>query len=143
MAERIAVDSREAGFSAAVQAPAGLGPRPDLRLVRLSLEAWSPDRALAAVFNGFAPRTLGLLTREPPPEPGSSLETVARVERALLENGVVVPLVHTPELVGLGARVDSWSVPIVLPSGAWDLANVWIGPDRALGEARGAKAASR
>jgi len=144
MAERVAVDAREAGFSAAVQAPAGLGPRPDLRLIRLSLEASAPDRALAALFNGFAPRTLGLLTREPPPAPGSPLETVARLERALLENAVIVPLVHAPELFGLGARVDSWSGPIVLPSGAWDLANLWIVPDRALGaEAPGAKAPSR
>jgi ABC-type transport system substrate-binding protein len=144
MAERVAVDAREAGFSVTVQAPAGLGPRPDLRLIRLALEASAPDRALAALFDGFAPRTLGLLTREPPPAPGSSLETVALVERALLENGVIVPLVHAPELVGLGARVDSWNGPIVLASGAWDLANLWIGPDRASGaEARGAKATTR
>jgi hypothetical protein len=144
MAERVAVDAREAGFLASVQAPAGLGPRPDLRLIRLPLEASAPDRALAALFDGFAPRTLGLLTREPPPAPGAPLEVVARAERALLENGVMVPLVHAPELVGLGVRVDSWSGPIVLPSGAWDLANIWIGPDRASGaEARGAKATVR
>jgi hypothetical protein len=144
MAERVAVDAREAGFSATVQAPAGLGPRPDLRLIRLRLEASAPDRTLAALFDGFAPRTLGLLTREPPPAPGAPLETVARVERALLENAVIVPLLHAPELVGLGARVDSWSDPIVLPSGAWDLANLWIGPDRASGTGtRGAKATTR
>jgi hypothetical protein len=144
MAERVAVDAREAGFSASVQAPAGLGPRPDLRLIRLPLEASAPDRTLAALFDDFGPRTLGLLTREPPPARGAPLENVARAERALLENGVMVPLVHTPELVGLGARVDSWSGPIVLPSGAWDLANLWIGPDRASGaEARGTKATAR
>jgi ABC-type transport system substrate-binding protein len=144
MAERVAVDAREAGFSATVQAPAGLGPRPDLRLIRVPLEASAPDRALAALFDGFAPRTLGLITREPPPAPGSPLETVARVERAMLEHAVIVPLLHAPELIGLGARVDSWSGPIVLPSGAWDLANLWIGPDRTSGgDARGAKATTR
>jgi hypothetical protein len=131
MAERVAVDVREAGFSAVVQAPAGLGPRPDLRLIRLPLEASAPDRALAVLVEGLAPRTVSLLTRERPPVPGSPLETVARVERALLQNGVVVPLVHVPELSGLGARVDSWSTDVVLPTGAWDLANVWLGPDRA------------
>jgi ABC-type transport system substrate-binding protein len=131
MAERVAVDVREAGFSAVVQAPAGLGPRPDLRLIRLPLEASAPDRALALLVEGLAPRTVALLTRERPPVPGSPLETVARVERALLQNGVVVPLVHVPELSGLGARVDSWSSDVVLPTGAWDLANVWLGPDRA------------
>jgi ABC-type transport system substrate-binding protein len=131
MAERVAVDVREAGFSAVVQAPAGLGPRPDLRLIRLPLEASAPDRALAVLVEGLAPRTVSLLTRERPPVPGSPLETVARVERALLQNGVVVPLVHVPELSGLGARVDSWSTDVVLPTGAWDLANAWLGPDRA------------
>jgi extracellular solute-binding protein (family 5) len=144
MAERVAVDAREAGFSAAVQAPAGLGPRPDLRLIRLPLESSAPDRALAALFGGLAPRTLSLLTREPPPAPGSPLEAVARLERALLENGVIVPLVHAPELFGLGARIDSWNASIVLPSGAWDLANLWLAPERALGaEAPGAKAPTR
>jgi peptide/nickel transport system substrate-binding protein len=144
MAERVAVDAREAGFAVAVQAPAGLLPRPDLRLIRVSVEASSPDRALAALFDDFGARTLSLLTREPPPAPGSSLETVARVERALLENGVIVPLVHAPELFGLSARVDSWSGPIALPSGAWDLANVWIRPERVSGaDARGAKATPR
>jgi hypothetical protein len=133
MAERVAVDAREAGFSAVVQAPVGLGARPDLRLIHLPLDAAStPDRALAALFENLAPRTLALLTREPAPVRGSPLETVARVERALLQNGVVVPLVHVPELVGLGARVDSWGRPVVRPSGAWDLANLWIGPDRAI-----------
>jgi hypothetical protein len=113
-------------------------------LIRLPLEASAPDRTLAALFGDFAPRTLGLLTREPPPARGAPLADVARAERALLENGVVVPLVHAPELVGLGARVDSWSGPIVLPSGAWDLADLWIAPDRASGaEARGAKAPAR
>lgn len=131
MAERVSVDVREAGFSAVVQAPAGLGPRPDLRLIRVPLEASAPDRALAVLIEGLAPRTLALLTRERAPVSGSSLEAVARIERALLQNGVVVPLVHVPELFGLGARVDSSSTEVVLPTGAWDLANVWLGPDRA------------
>lgn len=131
MAERIAVDAREAGLSAVVQAPAGLGPRPDVRLIRLPLEASTPDRALAALVRALTPRTLALLAREPPPVPGSPLQAVARVERALLQNGVVVPLVHVPELVALGARVDSWTGPVVLPTGAWDLANLWIRANRA------------
>jgi peptide/nickel transport system substrate-binding protein len=131
MAERIAVDAREAGFSAVVQAPASLGPRPDLRLVRLPLDASTPDRALAALFEGLGPRTLALLTREPPPAGGAPLDAVARVERALLQNGVIVPLVHVPELVALGARVDSWNGPVVRPSGEWNLANLWIAPERA------------
>lgn len=131
MAERIAVDAREAGLSAVVQAPAGLGPRPDVRLIRLLIEPSTPDRALAALVQALTPRTLGLITRERPPGPGSPLQTVARVERALLQNAVVVPLIHVPELVALGARVDLWTRPAVRPTGAWDLANLWIRADRA------------
>ena len=131
MAERVAVDAREAGFSVTVQAPAGLAPRPDIRLIRVPLEVSAPDRALAAIFDALGQRTLGLITREVPPAPGSPLDSVARVERALLANAVIVPLVHAPDLFGVGDRVDSWNGPIVLPSGAWDLANVWVAPDRA------------
>jgi hypothetical protein len=97
----------------------------------LSLDASTPDRALASLFEGLGARTLALLTREPPPAPGAPLDAVARVEQALLQNGLVMPLVHVPELVGLGARVDSWTGPIVRPSGEWNLSNLWIRPEQA------------
>jgi hypothetical protein len=131
IAQRVAVDARERGFLVTVQAPAGLGPRPDVRLLRLPLEPSAPDRTLAALFDTLTPRTLGLITTEQRPARGSPLDTVLRVERALLANSVLVPLVHAPALYGLGVRVDFRNGPLVLPAGALDLANVWIGPDRA------------
>ncbi len=126
IAERIAVDAREAGFSLSVQAPSGLAPRPDLRLMRLRLAPTSPERALAGVMATLGPRTLTSVSGEPPPGAGASLADVHRVERALLERRVIVPIVHVPETYGLGARLDWWNGPIVTANGAWNLADAWI-----------------
>jgi hypothetical protein len=126
IAERIAVDAREAGFSLAVQAPTGLAPRPDLRLLRVRLAPTSPDRALAGVMDAFGPRTLTYVSGELPPAPGALLPDVHRVERALLERSIIVPVVHVPEVYGLGPRLDSWNGPVVMPTGAWNLADVWL-----------------
>src|SRR5579872_1605205 len=60
IADRIVVDAREAGLAVSVQAPSGLAPRPDARIVRLPLEASSPDRALAAVMSGLGARVTAL-----------------------------------------------------------------------------------
>jgi hypothetical protein len=54
VAERVAVDAREAGITIKVQAPAGLAPRPDARFVRVAFEATTPDRALADAMAALA-----------------------------------------------------------------------------------------
>jgi ABC-type transport system substrate-binding protein len=126
IAQRIAVNARDAGFSLTVQAPAGLGPRFDLRMVRVPLRAAAPADALADVMTGFGTRTVALVGRLTPPEAGASIETVLRTERALLERDVIIPIVHVPELYAVSARLQSWNGPAVLPSGAWNLANVWL-----------------
>ena len=41
-----------------------------------------------------------------------------RVERALVERDVIVPVVHLPIVYGLGDWVESWNGPIVSPTGA-------------------------
>jgi ABC-type transport system substrate-binding protein len=129
IAQRIAVNAREAGFALTVQAPAGLGPRFDLRIVRLPVEPTSPGRAIATIMTELGPRTMLLTGRVAAPGPGTPLDEIARVERALLERDVVVPIVHVPELYGLGHRLESWNGPPVSPSGGWNLADVWLGPD--------------
>jgi hypothetical protein len=40
--------------------------------------------------------------------------------------GAVVPLLHVPELYAAGREVDSWSEPMVLPWGTWNLADIWL-----------------
>ena len=48
----------------------------------------------------------------------------------LIEQHAIIPVVHIPELYALNGRVGSWNGSIVQPTGAWDLANVWLGADR-------------
>jgi ABC-type transport system substrate-binding protein len=126
VAQRIAVNARDAGFVLTVQAPAGLGPRFDVRLMRLSFRAAAPPDALSDLMTGLGPRILALLGRITRPDTGASLEEVLLAERAMLATDIVVPVVHIPELYAVGPRVQSWNGPAVLPSGAWNLANVWL-----------------
>ena len=128
VADRVAVDAREAGFSVSVQVPTGLAPRADLRLIRVTVPATSPDRSLAALMAALGQRTLASVTREPAPPPGAPLQVVARAERALLQPHVIVPIVHVPAVYASGDRVESFDGPLVLPTGGWDLANAWLRP---------------
>jgi len=124
--QRIAVNARDAGFTMTVQAPSGLGPRFDIRMLRVPVRAAAPAEALADVMTGLGPRTLTLVGRATPPDAGASADAVLRIERALLERDVIVPVVHVPELHAVGARVHSWNGPAVLATGAWNLANIWL-----------------
>jgi MarR-like DNA-binding transcriptional regulator SgrR of sgrS sRNA len=126
IADRIAVDARGAGFLLTVQAPTGLAPRPDVRLLRVRLHPMSPDRALAAAVATFGLRTLAYVTREPAPRADAPLAEVYRVERALLERSIIVPVVHVPEIYALGERLESWNEPVVSATGALNLADVWL-----------------
>jgi ABC-type transport system substrate-binding protein len=126
VAQRIAVNARDAGFTLTVQAPAGLGPRFDVRLLRLSFRAATPPEALSDLMAGLGPRILALLGRTTRPDPGASLDDVLLAERTMLATDVIVPVVHIPELYALGPRLQLWNGPAVLPSGAWNLANVWL-----------------
>jgi hypothetical protein len=126
IADRVAVDARESGFALTVQAPTGLAPRPDVRLLRVRLGPTSPDRALSRAMATLGPRTLAYVASEPAPAPDASLPEVYRVERALLERSIIVPVVHVPEIYGLGERLDSWNGPVVSSTGALNLADVWL-----------------
>jgi len=121
IAERLAVDAREAGFTVKVQAPVGLAPRPDARLVRVAAPATTPDRAFAYMAERLSPR--GGTAIAPPP--GAALDATYRAEQALLDRLVVVPIVHVPELYGVGERVGT-AAPVARPLGGWDLANAWL-----------------
>jgi peptide/nickel transport system substrate-binding protein len=131
IADRIAVDARTSGFTVAVQAPTGLAPRADVRLVRIQVPVSSPERALAAVVAALSPRVRAAATPEGAPQGGAPLEETARIERAMLEPHVVVPIVHAAALFGLGERVRSFSGPVVLPTGALNLGDVWLDTDAA------------
>ena len=130
IAERIAVDARDAGLSLRIDAPDALAPRPDVRLVRISLDATSPERALARAMAALRPRGTAPASAEPPPPPGAPLGDVYRFEQMLIAQHAIIPVVHLPELYGIGVRVGSWNAPVVRPTGAWDLASVWLGADK-------------
>jgi ABC-type transport system substrate-binding protein len=128
IAERVAVDAREAGFLMTVQAPTGLAPRADVRLIRVPLSVTSPERSLAALMGSLGSRTLLTASRVPAPQPGVPVEAVARVERALLEPFVIVPLVHLPIIAATGERVEIFAGSVARPTGGWNLADVWLQP---------------
>jgi hypothetical protein len=126
IAQRVAVNARDAGFLLNVQTPSGLGPRFDMRLLRLPFRPASPAVALSDVMDGVGARTLGLVGRITRPDVDASLEDVLLTERALMDGDVIVPIAHIPELYAVAAHVNSWNGPVVLPSGAWNFANVWL-----------------
>jgi hypothetical protein len=91
--------------------------------VRVPVDVTSPDRALAGVIAALGPRSqLSGLS----PRPGTAVEEVARIEAALAERRVLVPIVHLPEITASAPRVEDWAGPLILPDGTWDLANVWL-----------------
>lgn len=124
IADRIAVDAGEMGFAVKVQAPAGLAPRPDARLMRVRVPSTSPDRALAALVEQVANRDGGTAQATLPT--AAPVEAVYQAERQLLERFVVVPIVHLPDVYGLSDRVGTWNGRVISASGAWNFADVWL-----------------
>jgi hypothetical protein len=143
VAERLAVDARQAGLSLTIQAPVGLAPAADARLVRVRLRATTPDRALIDLASRLGPRLAAgvpesLFTPGSLPRtftPGSlagtlavdaPLEAVYAAELALLDRRVVIPIVHLADLYGVADRVSFRSSGPILGSGSWELSDVWV-----------------
>jgi ABC-type transport system substrate-binding protein len=122
IAERLAVDAREAGFTIKVQAPVGLAPRADARLVRVAMAATTADRALLQASARLAVRG----APAPLLPPGSSLETAYRAEQAAIDPVIIVPVVHLAELYGIGDRVGASANGAARPTGGWNLADLWL-----------------
>jgi ABC-type transport system substrate-binding protein len=122
VAERIAVDAREARIQLTAQAVRpGLENATDARLVRLRMQSKSPGLAL----EGFVD-TLGTVTKieeKALPDPASP-EDIYNRERAIVSSYRVVPLVWLPRVYGLSGRVRDWTPPG--PGEGWPLANVWL-----------------
>jgi ABC-type transport system substrate-binding protein len=101
IAERIAVDARQAGIAAQASA-AG---KPEARVLRLRIASTDPVTALR--------------------ELGASVDAVSgppyEAERAFLESSHLLPLFHVPDLFALSAQVREFS---------WRLADVWLEPVR-------------
>jgi MarR-like DNA-binding transcriptional regulator SgrR of sgrS sRNA len=109
IAERIAVDARESGLTLRVQAPTGLAPRADMRIVRIPVDATAPGKTLAAIAARL----------------GSRADATAS-ERALLDAAMVVPIVHLHEVYGAAEHVGFWNEPPIHATGVWNFADVWL-----------------
>jgi MarR-like DNA-binding transcriptional regulator SgrR of sgrS sRNA len=122
VAERIAVNVPEAGLRLEVsgrQAATQPGGA-DLRLVRLRIRRMHPAMALADLSQSRQ------LSESVTVSDRTALEALYAAERALVEGYRVIPLLHLPELYAVSARVKTWVRPAVLPSGAWQLEDVWL-----------------
>ena len=121
MAERIAVNAREAGITLDAQPIGRAVAEYDARLVRLRMASTKPREALArfvAVLNPLA----GLDAATP--AQAASYEQIYATERAIVSSGRVIPLVWLPQVYGLSARVRDWRAPAAGES--WALADVWL-----------------
>jgi peptide/nickel transport system substrate-binding protein len=122
VAERIAVDAREARIQLTAQAVRpGLENASDARLVRLRMQSKSPGLALESFMD-----TLGALTKiEDKALPDlASAEDIYNRERGIVSSYRVVPLVWLPRVYGLSGRVRDWTAPG--PGEGWPLADVWL-----------------
>jgi hypothetical protein len=112
IAERIALNARDAGLSVAVTAQPGTA---DVRLTELRVTSEDAGQALAAIA-----AALGL----PVPARADSPETLYAAERALLDGFRVIPLLHLPDVYGAASRVRSG--PGITSLGEWRFAGLWL-----------------
>jgi peptide/nickel transport system substrate-binding protein len=123
VAERIAVNAREAGIHVNVQAESGAGNTFDARLVRRRMISPVPRIALTDLLLQWAP--LEGADIAPLSDPAAPEDLYAR-ERAAIENDRVIPLVYLPETFGLSARMRDWKSPLPASGDGWPLAQVWL-----------------
>ena len=115
IADRIAVNAREAGIRLLTQA----GGNADLRLVRARISPLAPEQALVRL--AAALQLPDLLHLSSP-----ALESLYAGERGLLEEYRVIPLFHLPEIYGASPRVKTWATPGLLRTGEWRLDDLWL-----------------
>jgi peptide/nickel transport system substrate-binding protein len=133
LAERIAVDAREAGLRVTPEAlPNDRVPSNcDARLVRSRMLSPDPRVALASFLATLATAIdvngpNGAPETEPLVE-GASAEHIYEIERGIVNSYRAVPLVWLPEVYGLSARVRDWKAPAA--GEGWPLADVWLEQD--------------
>lgn len=124
VAERIAVNARDAGINLQTSAREGpaLSAAP-LRLVRVRIRADRPRAALAQL--GAA---LGIDELEHLPNP-AAVEELYDAEKVVVGSRRVIPLFHLPEFVGLGARLRNWRMDSAAAVNAnWRWEELWLAP---------------
>lgn len=126
VAERIAVDAREAGIVVQPYGESHINSRAaraaihaDAVLLRVPLESVDPAAALAARIDD-----LGLPLVNTPAILGATRpEDLFEIERKLLEGFRVLPVAHVPQVLWLNNSAHNWQQ---LANGAWQLEQLWV-----------------
>lgn len=110
MAERIALNARDAGLAVTVGSGAA-----DARLAEIRIASTDPAHALAAAAAAVGAN---------PPAHAASPEALYAAEKAMLDGFRVVPLFHLPDVYGVSPKVKGG--PGVSPLGEWRFENLWL-----------------
>jgi ABC-type transport system substrate-binding protein len=113
IAERIAVNAREAGLTIRPLAAGAQGAAAHILRTRVNWPDLGHALASVALVVGFAP----------PAE--SSPQAIYAAESQVLRDHRIIPLFHLPEIYGLGPRVRGWAP---CRWGGWKLDSVWLAP---------------
>jgi ABC-type transport system substrate-binding protein len=126
VAERIAVDAREAGIVVQPYGESHINNRTarasinaDALLLRVPLQSVDPQTALAARFDD-----LGLLQANPAAILAATRpEDVLEAEQATLASHCVLPVAHVPQVLWLNTTAHNWQQRV---NGEWDLNQLWV-----------------
>lgn len=117
IAERVAVNARDAGILVQPVSESALTTLSAPRIVRLRLDASDPQAALAdavsAIDAAQVPRVLAART----------IEDLYQTERAILDDFRVLPIAYVPQSFVLSQRVRDWNMR---REGGLPLDNVWV-----------------
>jgi hypothetical protein len=84
------------------------------------IEPGAPVRALAGTLASLGIRDVSM------PPPGDGPEAAFEIERALIEECAVIPLLHLPDVYAVSRKVRVWDTPGVLRAGGLRLEDVWL-----------------
>jgi peptide/nickel transport system substrate-binding protein len=126
VAERIAVDAREAGIVVQPFGESHINNRAarasinaDAVLLRVPLQSVDPPVALAARIDD-----LGLFQESNPAILGTTRpEDLFEIERKMLESNRVLPVAHVPQVLWLNNSAHNWQQ---LVNGTWQLDQLWV-----------------
>src|SRR5262249_29954796 len=125
VAERIALDAREAGLVVQPFAEPHVNNRAtrssinaDAVLLRLPLPSLDPASALASLLEqmGLQDNMNAVLGATRP-------EDLLEIEGRTLQTLRAIPIAHVPEAVWLNGNVHNW---LQLPNGTWGLDQLWV-----------------
>jgi hypothetical protein len=126
VAERIAVDAREAGIVIQPYGELHINSKTgrssinaDALLLRVPLQSVDPQTALAARFDD-----LGLLQATPAAILAATRpEDVLEAEQATLASHCILPVAHVPQVLWLNTTAHNWQQRV---NGEWDLDQLWV-----------------